>query len=92
MNSFDDYEKLRVVLDFFKMQVLGDQEEDFRLKPIKSEFSPYIGLKLQETAKALGISEKEALKRLFADDVEALKKAEERWVDIEKRLKSKAKS
>jgi hypothetical protein len=37
----------------------------------------------------LGISEKEALKRLFSDDTEALKKAEERWTDIEKRLKPK---
>jgi integrase len=90
VNSFDDSQKLGVVLNFLKMQALGDQEEDFRLKPIKSEFSPYIGLKLSETAKTLGISEKEALRRLFADDAEALRAAEDRWEDIEKRLKSKA--
>jgi integrase len=88
VNSFDDSERLRGLLNFLKMQVLDDQE-DPRLQPIKSEFSPYIGLKLQETAKMLGISEKEALKRLFSDDAEALKKAEERWTDIEKRLKPK---
>jgi integrase len=90
VNSFDDYENLRTLLNFFKSEALNDYEglpEKFR--PIKSEFSPYIGIKLQEIAKTLGISEKEALKRLFADDVDALKKTEERWAEIEKRLKIK---
>ena len=90
VNSFDDYENLRTILNFFKMQVFDDYEglpEKFR--PIKREFSPYIGIKLQEIAKTLGISEKEALKRLFADDVDAMKKSEERWAEIEKRLKMK---
>jgi len=90
VNSFDDYENLRKILNFFKMQIFDDYEglpEKFR--PIKSEFSPYIWLKLQEIAKTLGISEKEALKRLFADDVDAMKKSEERWAEIEKRLKTK---
>jgi archaellum component FlaC len=88
VNSFDDYENLRILLNHFKMQVLDDYEDlPEKLRPIKSEFSPYIGIKLQEIAKTLGISEKEALKRLFADDVEAMKKSEERWSEIEKRLK-----
>jgi integrase len=90
VNSFDDYENLRILLNHFKMQVLDDYEDlPEKLRPIKSEFSPYIGIKLQEIAKTLGISEKEALKRLFADDVEAMKKSEERWSEIEKRLKPK---
>ena len=90
VNSFDDYENLRILLNHFKMQVLDDYEDlPEKLRPIKSEFSPYIGIKLQEIAKTLGISEKEALKRLFADDVEAMKKSEKRWSEIEKRLKPK---
>ena len=90
VNSFDDYENLRLLLNHFKMQVLDDYEGlPEHLRPIRSEFSPYIGLKLQEVAKTLGISEKEALKRLFADDVDAMKKSEERWAEIEKRLKMK---
>ena len=90
VNSFDDYENLRTMLNFFKMQVFDDYEGlPEKLRPIKSEFSPYIGIKLQEIAKTLGISEKEALKRLFADDVDAMKKSEERWAEIEKRLKMK---
>ena len=90
MKTFDDYENLRKILDFFKMDVLDDYEGlPEKLRPNKSEFSPYIGLKLQEIAKTMGISEKEALKRLFADDVEAMKKAEERWKEIEERLKLK---
>jgi integrase len=90
VNSFDDYENLRILLNHFKMQVLDDYEDlPEHLRPIRSEFSPYIGLKLQEVAKTLKISEKEALKRLFADDVDAMKKSEERWAEIEKRLKTK---
>lgn len=37
----------------------------------------------------LRTTEKEALKRLFADDVEAMKQAEQRWAEIEERLKLK---
>jgi hypothetical protein len=87
VNSFDDYEDLKIILNHFKMQVFDDYEGvPEYLRPIRSEFSPYIGMKLQEVAKTLGISEKEALKRLFADDVDAMKKSEERWAEPQQRL------
>jgi len=91
VERFDDYENLKTILDFFKMQVLGDEDQlPEKFRPIgKSEFSPYIGLQLKKIAETMGITEKEALKRLFADDVEAMKKADERWAEIEKRLKMK---
>lgn len=90
VNTFDDYENLRIILNFFKMDILDDYEGlPDKLRSIKTEFSPYIGLKLKEIAKTMNTTEKEALKKLFADDVEAMKKAEERWAEIEKRLKLK---
>lgn len=49
----------------------------------------YIANQLEQIAKTMGITEKEALKRLFADDVDAMKKAEDRWKEIETRLKMK---
>jgi hypothetical protein len=90
VNHFDDFEELKTILNFFqfKVQLLGEEDQlPKHLRPIKSEFTPYIGLKLKEIAKTMGISEKEALKQLFAEDVETMKKAEERWAEIEKRLK-----
>ena len=61
------------------------------LRPLKVEFSPYIGLQLKKIAKTKGISEKEALREMFADDVDTMKKAEQRWVELEKILKLKSK-
>ena len=90
VNHFDDFEELKTILNFFqfKVQLLGEEDQlPEHLRSIKSEFSPYIGLKLKEIGKTMGITEKEALKQLFADDVETMKKAEERWAEIEKRLK-----
>ena len=80
VNHFDDFEQLKKILNFFqlKVQLLGEEDQlPERLRPIKSEFSPYIGLKLKQIAKTMGISEKEALKELFAEDVEIMKKAED---------------
>jgi len=88
VNSFDTHENLKTMLSFFKDDIF-DEYPDERLRPIKGDFSPYIGLQLKEIAKTLGITEKEALKRLFADDVEAMEKTEERWKEIEERLKLK---
>jgi integrase len=90
VNSFDDYQKLKTILDFFKEQVLDDYRDlPEKLRPNKSEFSPYIALQLKKIAETIGITEKEALKRLFLDDVEAMKKADANWTEIEKRLKPK---
>ena len=88
VNRYDTYENLKTILNFLKDDVL-DEYPDERLRPMRVEFSPYIGLKLKEIAKTMGITEKEALKRLFANDVEAMKKAEERWTKIVERLKLK---
>lgn len=90
VNHFDDFEELKTILNFmqFKVQLLGEEDQlPKHLRPLRSEFTPYIGLKLKEIAKTMGISDKEALKQLFAEDVETMKKAEERWGEIEKRLK-----
>jgi integrase len=90
VNSFDDYQNLKSILDFFKEQVLDDYGNiPEHLRPIRSEFTPYVGLQLKKIAETMGITEKEALKRIFSDDVEAMKKADANWAEIEKRLKLK---
>ena len=61
------------------------------LRPLKVEFSPYIGLQLKKIAKTKGISEKEALKEMFSDDVDSMKKVDKRWIELEKILKLKNK-
>ena len=88
VNRYDDYENLKTILNMFKMDIL-DEYHDKKMPQVKGEFSPYIGLKLKEIAKTMGITEKEALKRLFADDVEAMKETERNWEKIEERLKLK---
>jgi plasmid maintenance system antidote protein VapI len=90
VNSFDDYQNLKTILDFFKQLVFDDYEDvPEHLRPIRSEFTPYIGLQLKKIAKTMGITEKEVLKRITSDDVEAMKKADANWAEIEKRLKLK---
>jgi integrase len=77
-------------IDFFKQLVFDDYEDvPEHLRPIRSEFTPYIGLQLKKIAKTMGITEKEVLKRITSDDVEAMKKADANWAEIEKRLKLK---
>ena len=59
------------------------------LRPLKVEFSPYIGLQLKKIAKTKGISEKEALREMFSDDVDTMKITDKRWIELEKILKLK---
>jgi len=87
VEQFDDYKSLKLLLDFFKHEVLDEKDESDISRPIKTEFSPYIQLQLKKIAKTKGITEKEALMEIFSDDVEAMKKAEEKWEEIEKRIK-----
>lgn len=89
VEQFDEYRNLKLLLDFFKQDVLVDEGDSATFPPIETEFSPYIQLQLKKIAKAKGITEKEALMELFSDDVDAMQKAEERWAEIEKRLNLK---
>ena len=92
VNHFDDYKNLKNILEFFEMDLLEDEADiPEMLRPLKVEFSPYIGLQLKKIAKTKGISEKEALREMFADDVDSMKKAEQRWVELERILKLKSK-
>ena len=80
VNHFDDYKNLKNILEFFEMDLLEDEAYiPDMLRPLKVEFSPYIGLQLKKIAKTKGISEKEALKEMFADDVDTMKKVDKRW-------------
>jgi site-specific recombinase XerD len=88
VNSFDAFEDLKTILEYFKDDILGEYPDEI-LRPIKGEFSPYISKQLAEIAKTMGITEKEALKQLFANDVEAMAKAEEKFKRIEERSKRK---
>jgi site-specific recombinase XerD len=86
VNSFDDFEELKKILDFFKEDVLADYTDESS-RPRKAEFSPYIRKRIEQIAKTLGITEEEALKRLLADNMEDAKRAKERWTEVEERLK-----
>jgi hypothetical protein len=86
VNSFDDFEELKTLLELFKDDILDDYA-DKSLRPLKVEFSPYIAKRIERIAETLGITKEEALKRLLADDAEAVKKAGERWKEVEERLK-----
>jgi hypothetical protein len=88
VNSFDTFENLKTILEYFKDDIL-DEYPDEILRPIKCEFSPYISKQIAEIAKTMGITEKEALKQLFQNDVKAMAKAEEKFKRIEERSKRK---
>lgn len=88
VNSFDAFEDLKTILEYFKDDILGEYPDEI-LRPIEGEFSPYISKQIAEIAKTMGITEKEALKQLFANDVKAMAKAEEKFKRIEERSKRK---
>jgi integrase len=89
VNSFDAFEDLKTILEYFKDDILGEYPDEI-LRPLKDgEFSPYISKQIAEIAKTMGITEKEALKQLFANDVKAMAKAEEKFKRIEERSKRK---
>lgn len=88
VNSFDAFENLKTILEFFKDDIIGKYPDE-TLRPTKGAFSPYISKQIAEIAKTMGITEKEALKQLFENDVEAMAKAEERFKRIEERSKRK---
>jgi len=80
VNSFNQPQQLKELLDFLK----DDYAADPKLRPIETEFSPYIESKLNRIAKRKGITKKEALEQLVTEDLELLEKSEERRLKIAK--------
>ena len=83
VNSFDTPEKLKIILDFLKDDFIS-QSSDEKLRPLKTDFSPYISNKLDEIAKRKGVTRKEALEQLVIEDLEIMEKGEERRLEIAK--------
>ena len=88
VNSFDTFENLKTILNYFKDDIL-ENYPDGKFRPLKVEFSPYISKQIKEIAKTMGITEKEALKQLVENDLETMKKAEEKFKMLEERSKRK---
>ena len=86
VNSFDDFDNLKTILNFLKEDLL-DEYSDERLRPLKVEFSPYISKKLEEIAKTMGITQREALAELVKEDLETMENAEKRFKKLEERIK-----
>ena len=84
MNSFDQPENLKTILEFLKDDLAG-QPSDEKLRPLRTELSPYISEKLDEIAERKGITQKEALEQLVKEDLETLKKRDRRFKKISKR-------
>lgn len=82
VNSFNTPKQLKEILDWLK--------DDFqyppghKLRPIKTEFSPYIKDKLDRIAKRKGITQKEALEQLVVEDLELLERQDERLKEMAK--------
>jgi hypothetical protein len=91
MNSFDDYENLKTIVNYITEEIFDQNQEDDKFHT-DGTFSPYIALQLKQIAKNKGITEKEALKSMFAANVERMKKTDQSWTKIEKHLKLKRKT
>jgi integrase len=89
VNSFDAPENLKTILGFLKEDFLNDYAEG-RLRPLKTEFSPYIAEKLNEIAKNKGITQKEALSLLLEDNLKTMSNAENVFRKLEKRSRKTA--
>ncbi len=88
VNSFDDSEELKATLQIFKNDILGKYPDE-KLQPISFELSPFIGKKLEEIAKTMGMTEEEALKWLMKDKMTRMKESEVRFKKLAERLKGK---
>ena len=64
---------MHAILEFLKDDLVS-QPSDEKLRPLKTQFSPYISEKLDEIAERKGITQKEALEQLVKEDLEILKK------------------
>lgn len=82
VNSFNAPEELTRILDYLKDDFTYSKDD--RLRPIRTEFSPYIKDKLDRIAKRKGITQAEALEQLVVEDLELLEKDEERRLEIAK--------
>jgi len=84
VNSFDQPENLKTILKFLKDD-LASQPPDEKLRPLKTQFSPYISEKLNEIAERKGITQKEALEQLVKEDLETLERRDKRLKKLSER-------
>ena len=82
VNSFNAPEELKRILDYLKDDFTYSKDD--KLRPIRTEFSPYIKDKLDRIAKRKGITQAEALEQLVVGDLELLERGEERHLEIAK--------
>lgn len=87
VNSFDDFESLKTILNYFKEDYLGEYSDE-RLRPLRVEFSPYVAKKLEEIAKTMGITQSEALAELVKEDLETMEDGERRFRKLEENKES----
>ncbi len=86
VNSFDAPENLKTILNFLKDDFTGNYSDD-KLRPLRVEFSPYISERIEEIARAKGITKKEAIQQLVEEDLETMKEADERFAKLEEKMK-----
>jgi integrase len=72
VNRFDNPEELKEILDF----LADDYSSGDVLKPLKSEFAPFVRKTLDRIMKEKGITESEAIKQLVTEDLEDMIRAE----------------
>jgi len=82
VNSFDAPENLKKILDFLKDDYMYSSDD--KLRPLKTEFSPYVSDKLDEIAKEKGITRKEALERLLKEYSETMEENDKKWRELYK--------
>ena len=84
VNSFDQPENLKTILEFLKDD-LASQPSDEKLRPLKTELSPYISQKLDEIAARKGITHKEALEQLVKEALETLARRDKKLKKLSER-------
>ena len=82
VNSFNAPEELKRILDYLKDDFTYSKDD--KLRPMRTEFSPYIKDKLDRIAKRKGITQAEAPEQLVVEDLELSEKGEERRLEIAK--------